>query len=241
MQKAPAEWPQTWPGELGSIAIVVPHPDDEVFAAALMLRAKRAGARVALVCATRGDRGTLHGRPAPPLEVAAHRTKELEASAANLGVDELILLDLPDGGLDASAHADVVNQSLDGLGCDAVVSYGHDGGYGHRDHVALAEIVAARDGRWFPLAFHEGLWKPFRQRMIAHAPDLIAPTAAPTTPVWQLTLDDREREAKRRSFMAHESQLTRSGTFLFAALERDILARELYGDSQRDLSQRGLG
>jgi len=118
------------------------HPDDEAYlSAGLMARMADAGRSATVVTATRGEKGTddpsRHGTTA----FAAHREQELRASLAELGVHDVRMLGLPDGGCDLVDDDEMVTA----LGTvfaetrpDAVITFGPDGITGHPDHRAVS-------------------------------------------------------------------------------------------------------
>ena len=74
------------------------HPDDpDAFAAGTVLRLTRAGARVRYVVVTSGDKGAPNDEIADPSRFIATREAEQRASAAALGVEEVIFLRHRDG------------------------------------------------------------------------------------------------------------------------------------------------
>lgn len=140
---------------------VFAHPDDEVLCAAGTLAlCARAGGRVALVCATRGELG-----PIADPALATHedlpvvRERELRASCTELGVEDVTLLGLPDAGIDwAAEDAGTLERLTDlirGRKPRVIVTFGPDGLYGHPDHVAIGELTeqarraAGSDARLF--------------------------------------------------------------------------------------------
>src|SRR3979411_2364165 len=82
------------------ILAVFAHPDDERVIGPLLSRLSRQGRETHLVIATDGSQGVRDFAhiPAGP-ELAAARTKEANCAANRLGVRQLHLLGLPDGGL----------------------------------------------------------------------------------------------------------------------------------------------
>ena len=81
------------------LLVTVAHPDDETFGTgSLIALAAERGARVTVLCATRGEAGEAHGVPADA-DLAAVREAELRAAGAVLGVDRFVLLDFGDSGM----------------------------------------------------------------------------------------------------------------------------------------------
>lgn len=129
----------------GSVLGIWAHPDDECYlSAGLMARMADAGRPVTVLTATRGERGVAGNGAAGPLEVAALREAELRASLAVLGVGDLRLLDLRDGGCvledDAAAIA-AIGSVMDAVGPEVVLTFGPDGITGHPDHRMVSRWV----------------------------------------------------------------------------------------------------
>lgn len=129
----------------GSVLVVVAHPDDESFAlGALLDRFVAQGAEVSVLCLTRGEASTLG---ADVGDLAAVRTRELEAAGAELGIRAVRLLSFPDGGL-AGLDPDVlraaVSAELDRARPDGVLVMDPvDGVTGHPDHEAASRAALA--------------------------------------------------------------------------------------------------
>src|SRR5689334_7627583 len=83
------------------------HPDDECFGTAgTMARAVASGHPVAVVCATRGEKGKIADPSLATQEtLGAVRERELRAACAAVGVSDVAFLDYVDGHL-AEAHED---------------------------------------------------------------------------------------------------------------------------------------
>src|SRR5262245_23972525 len=84
-----------------TILAVFAHPDDEsLTCGGTLARLADAGARVVLLCASRGERGSVSD---PALlagsDLAGVRTRELHDAAAILGLADVIILDHRDGNL----------------------------------------------------------------------------------------------------------------------------------------------
>lgn len=130
-----------------SVLAVVAHPDDESFALGAVLAAfADSGARVGVLCLTRGEASTLHGVPG---DLAQLRADELAAAARVLGLDAVELLAYPDGrltevGLDELAEH--VAAAARSLGVEGLVGFDLTGVTGHPDHAhATAAAVRAAE------------------------------------------------------------------------------------------------
>ena len=126
-----------------SLLAVFAHPDDESLAAGGLLSWCAArGARVSLLCLSRGEAGHGGGEG----DLGAVRALELREAAKVLGLAEYVLLSHPDGMLpwleDGELERDIATAIRDGSP-DVVVTFGEDGLYWHPDHVAVHQ--ATRD------------------------------------------------------------------------------------------------
>ena len=132
---------------------VFAHPDDESLAAGGLLSWCAAlGARVTLLCATRGENGGRHsqrGEGAAGVEtpevrdtLAVCREHELHAAARALGAHDVLLLRHEDGMLPwvdpATLEAEIV-EAVRVHRADVVVTFDTDGLYWHPDHIAIHE------------------------------------------------------------------------------------------------------
>ncbi len=140
-----------------TLLVVGAHPDDEVFFAGTLLRARAAGVAVHYVCATRGEGGTV----APNLlagheDIVALRMAELRCSAQTLGLAAVHHLGYRDSGMLGSpdnqhpaalvqAPAERVTGQLvaliRALRPQVVLTFGPYGGYGHPDHIRVHEAT----------------------------------------------------------------------------------------------------
>jgi LmbE family N-acetylglucosaminyl deacetylase len=129
------------------VLAVFAHPDDEILCGAGTLAMCVArGAHVTLVCATRGELG-----PIASPELATHETlpsvreRELRASCAKLGIEDVRFLGLPDAGVSwAAEEAGTVSNLvvlIRELKPRVIVTFGQDGLYGHFDHEAIGELT----------------------------------------------------------------------------------------------------
>jgi len=143
------------------------HPDDEAYlSAGLMLDAVRAGHRVVVTTATRGELGTADPANTPPHVVARLREQEMVRSLSAVGVTEHrwpaqgSILDgrLQDGRLaevPEEIGVELVADELRRVRPDLVVTFGPDGLTGHHDHAALSRWVT---GAWHATGCAAELW-----------------------------------------------------------------------------------
>jgi LmbE family N-acetylglucosaminyl deacetylase len=140
-------------GHSGSLAgrtilAVFAHPDDESLACGgTLARAADAGASVVLLCATRGERGSISDATlVPDGDLGRVRTRELREAAAVLGVSDVAIYDHPDGDLrwaDVPELHDEIVAAINRWHPDAVVTFDEDGLYWHLDHVGVHERTLA--------------------------------------------------------------------------------------------------
>jgi N-acetyl-1-D-myo-inositol-2-amino-2-deoxy-alpha-D-glucopyranoside deacetylase len=127
-----------------TVLAVFAHPDDESLACGgTLARLADAGARVVLLCASRGEAGSISD-PAlvPDGDLGQVRVRELRDAAAVLGVAEVTVLDHPDGDLRwyhvPELHAEIVG-AIQRCRPDAVITFAEDGLYWHLDHIGVHE------------------------------------------------------------------------------------------------------
>ena len=135
------------------LVAVVAHPDDESFGCgSLIAQSSLAGARVTVICATRGEAGERRpDRTTDAWPIGLLRETELCQSALVLGVDEVMFLDLADSGfsgdpppnalisMPADRLAGRLRDQLTDLRPDIVLTL--DGSDGHRDHIHLSNTL----------------------------------------------------------------------------------------------------
>ena len=125
-----------------TIVVVLAHPDDEALACGgTLARAVDAGAHVVLVCASRGELGSVSDPAlAPGGDLASARARELTASARTLGATEVVQLAHPDGYLRWTDGLDEdISAALERCSPDAVITFDSDGLYWHGDHIGVHE------------------------------------------------------------------------------------------------------
>lgn len=125
-----------------TILAVFAHPDDESLACGgTLARLADLGARIVLLCASRGERGGATG-PVRNDELGRQRISELSEAASALGVRDVVLMDHPDGELrweDVPLfHAEIV-AAVRRFQPACVITFGADGLYWHVDHIGVHE------------------------------------------------------------------------------------------------------
>jgi len=127
-----------------TVLAVFAHPDDESLACGgTLARLADAGARVVLICGSRGESGSVSDPSLVASEdLGAVRTRELTDAARVLGITDLIVLAHPDGDLRwddvPEFHQEIVN-TIASYKPDAVITFAEDGLYWHLDHIGVHE------------------------------------------------------------------------------------------------------
>lgn len=166
--------------ERPALLAVLAHPDDESFGmgGTLALYAKR-GARVDLICATRGEAGEVDEDHLQGYEnIAQRREAELLCAAAKLGLNEVIFMGYRDSGMPGSPDNDnpaslfqapmteVVERiasDIRRLRPDVLITFDPIGGYRHPDHIKIHQAtVRAFDLAADPLYKEENGLPPHR-------------------------------------------------------------------------------
>ncbi|HEU4698926.1 MAG TPA: PIG-L deacetylase family protein [Gemmatimonadales bacterium] len=227
-------------GTMRSLLCVFAHPDDEsFFSAGTIRRAADAGVRVALCCATRGQRGTTGHPPLATIEaLPAVREAELREAARAAGVAELVVLDYEDQHL-AEAPPEAIRATLVALvrrtRPQVVVTFDPNGGNLHPDHVAISRftldaVTAAADPRALP-----GCGAPHRaDRVVWVGP--VAPweetdrARLAARPGVDFLVDTAAQvAAKAAALAAHRTQRAGIDRLFLARPDRDaVLASETY-------------
>jgi LmbE family N-acetylglucosaminyl deacetylase len=129
---------------------ILAHPDDETLGVGGMLAmyAEDPDVETHLVVATRGEYGWWGDEKdfPGPQALGAVREAELREAAAVLGVEDVQFLDYIDGHVDEADPGTVVAQMashIRRLRPEVVVTFPHDGIYGHPDHIAVCQVATA--------------------------------------------------------------------------------------------------
>lgn len=141
------------------------HPDDEAMGMGGTLAKYAAeGVETHLVCASRGEVGWFgpeEQNPGPE-RLGQLRTQELQNAVNTLGMKSLSFLNYIDGQVDQASPVEAIAKivtHIRRIQPQVVVTFPHDGNYGHPDHIAVgqftnAAIVCAADSSYKDL---EGL------------------------------------------------------------------------------------
>jgi LmbE family N-acetylglucosaminyl deacetylase len=227
------------------------HPDDEGQIAGIMAKYASQGTDVYLVSATRGELGTttdlslLEGKT-----LAQLREEELRCVCRVLGVKSLRFLGYQEGSFHMANPGEVIGKIVDIIRefiPHVIITFGPEGVYGHRDHVAIGRSVTAAfhachernlsRGLQFSMklyytAYPRSLFDRLRNQGIEFNIEIDetihrisgVPDKKITTVIDVADFQDRKREA----FLCHRSQ-ARAGDFRSMIMEgklRDLLVTE---------------
>ncbi len=165
------------------ILAVLAHPDDESFGMGGTLAFyARQGVETYLVCATRGEAGTVDEEHLRGFkDVAELRTEELRRAAQVLGLKGVFFLGYRDSGMagaEENKHPDAqINHSIDEvagrivkyireLKPDIVLTFDPIGGYKHPDHIHVHHATTLAFERADDASFHPEAGAPFKPRAL---------------------------------------------------------------------------
>jgi len=194
------------------------HPDDETYlSAGLMGRWSDAGASVSNVTATLGELGFPDTDRRTLAQRRVTRAAELQDALAVVGVSELRVLGLPDGGCAEAPRADLVAAIaavIEEVRPSLIVTFGPDGITGHADHVAVG---AATTAAWQHVGHGDLLYATKTRRHLDEFATLhrelsvfeVEPEGTTESDIaLRCHLEGGEIERKRRALAAHASQTT---------------------------------
>ncbi len=205
-------------GQAKTLVAVFAHPDDESAAGPILARYAREGAQVSLVIATDGAAGTQQTTIARGPDLAQARAEEARCASAALGIRPPVLLGFPDGQLGTYADEPIrlfrltqrLQEELQRLHPDALITWGPDGGSGHPDHRLVSALVTqlVRTGapgvpeRLFYVSLPAEAMRALNPAR--GAPPLLIPQAKYFTTRVPVTTADLD--AGRRSLACHKTQ-----------------------------------
>jgi LmbE family N-acetylglucosaminyl deacetylase len=195
------------------ILAVFAHPDDERIIGPLFSKLAREGRETYLVIATDGSKGVRDFAhiPAGPA-LAAARAKEATCAANRLGVRQLRILGLPDGGLASFEQLGKLRSSLaaiiDSIKPAAIITIGPDGGTGHPDHRLVGNVatqIVQSDARYAAIDLLYASLPSERLRTAPKAEPTINGTAEALLTV-RVPFEPRDLAAGREEFACHRTQ-----------------------------------
>ena len=136
-------------GVAKTLVAVFAHPDDEGAAGPVLARYARQGAQVYLIVATDGAQGGAHTSIPRGAELARVRGEEARCATDALGIHPPILLGFPDAELGTYMDDKArlfrltarIQEELQRIRADALITWGPDGATGHPDHRLVSSIV----------------------------------------------------------------------------------------------------
>ncbi|HEY7566642.1 MAG TPA: PIG-L family deacetylase [Gemmatimonadaceae bacterium] len=209
--------PASAQGAAKVLVLVVAHGDDETPAGPVLARYAREGVQVHMIIATDGSQGGAHTTIPRGPELARLRSEEARCATKALGMRPPILLDFPDAQLGNYAEdpsrlyrlTQRVQEELQRLRPDAIITWGPDGGTGHPDHRLVSNIVTqlVRAGapgvpeRLFYAVIPVEGFAPVNPR---GAPPFLVPQAKYLSV--RIAFTPADLEAARRSMSCHRTQ-----------------------------------
>ena len=195
------------------IVAVFAHPDDERIIGPLLSRLARERRETHLVIATDGSKGVRDFANIPAgAELAAARAKEASCAANRLGVRQLHLLGLPDGGL---ASFEVLGKLRSGLAAiidslkpAVIITFGPEGGTGHPDHRLVGDVttqIVQSDARYANIDLLYASLPSERLRTAPRANPTVNGVAQAVLTV-RVPFEQRDLVAGREEFACHRTQ-----------------------------------
>lgn len=197
------------------VLAVFAHPDDERVVGPLLARLAREGRETHLVIATDGSQGVRDYAkiPAGP-ELAAARAKEAACAAERLGVRQLHILGLPDGGLASFEVLGRLRSALtaviDSIGPAVILTFGPEGGTGHPDHRLVGDVtsqIVQADARYANVDLLYASLPTERLRTAPKANPTVNGMAEALLTV-RVPFEAQDLAAGRAEFACHRSQYT---------------------------------
>ena len=197
------------------VVAVFAHADDERVIAPLLAKLAREGRETHLVIATDGAKGIRDFARIPAgAELAAARAKEASCAANRLGVRQLHLLGLPDGGLASFDALGKLRSALvaiiDSLSPAVIITFGPEGGTGHPDHRLVGDVmteIVQRDARHANIDLLYASLPTERLRTAPPAKPGVAGMAEALLTV-RVPFEERDLAAQREEYACHRTQYT---------------------------------
>ena len=197
------------------VLAVFAHPDDERVIGPLLSRLSRGGREVHLVIATDGSKGVRdHAGIAAGPPLAAARKLEAECAAKRLGVRELHLLGLEDGGLASFENLGRLRTELakiiDSVRPAVIITFGPEGGTGHPDHRLVGNIttqIVQSDARYAAIPLLYASLPATRLRAAPQSTPSVNGVADDLLTV-RVPFENQDLVAGQESFACHRTQYT---------------------------------
>jgi LmbE family N-acetylglucosaminyl deacetylase len=243
--------PDVGAGGIGTLLGVWAHPDDEAYlSSGLMAQVRRAGGRVVVATATRGEHGTDDPETWPPELLAVHREQELRESLAIVGVHEHHWLPHRDGELAsiplATGAAGLV-PILEDVRPDTIVTFGPDGMTGHDDHRTISgwateawRLTGCRGDLWYATLtpeFHDE-WGRLNDEVGLWFEGSRPPSTPRSALAAHVHLTDRWLTQKHRALQAHASQTRPLESLVGSTVYRNWWADESFVAAPREAPER---
>lgn len=208
---------------LGKILSIWAHPDDESFVAAgLLASAVKNGQNVMCITATKGEKGVQDESRWPAAQLPDIRTKELNASLTELGIEQHFWLGYIDGECDRVPTGEAVQKIkalMDTYEPDTILTFGPEGLTGHPDHQTmniwvkeLATTLAKKPEVYYPVYTpeqYEHYLVPLDEKLNMFFNIDKPPLVAMPDCAIALTLPNELLEQKWRALAAQPSQMER--------------------------------
>jgi len=215
-----------------TLVAVFAHPDDEGVAAPVLARYAREGVQVYLFVVTDGAAGGQQTSIASGLELAKVRAEEAQCATDALGIRPPILLGFPDGQLGTYAQDPVrlfkvaqrLQEELQKVRPDALITWGADGGSGHPDHRLVSAVVTQLVRAGAPGVPDRLFYASFPADVMRAAnpsrgePPMLIPQAKHLTT--RIAVTPRDLDAAERSLSCHKSQFPADAMTRLAAAGR---------------------
>jgi LmbE family N-acetylglucosaminyl deacetylase len=197
------------------VLAVFAHPDDERVIGPLLSKLAREGRETHLVIATDGAKGVTDFAKIPAgARLAAARTKEAQCAANRLGVRQLHILGLPDGGLASFEELAKLRSGLariiDSLKPAVIITFGPEGGTGHPDHRLVGNVttqIIESDSRYSNIDLLYASLPTERLRTAPKAQPTVNGMAQSVLTV-RVPFEPRDLVAGREEFACHRTQYT---------------------------------
>lgn len=203
MSESAAVLPDLDTTDIAKVLVVVAHPDDAEYGLSCAVNEwTRAGVEVSYLLITHGEAGI---RSLDPEECGPLRAEEQRRACESVGVDNLTILDHPDGQLEygLDLRRDIASHIRE-IQPDTVITANFEleayGSFNQADHrvtgLAVVDAIRDADKPWVSTYLDQPAWKVTRLLV-----------AAPGEPTHRMRVDDEAVRAGIESLSRHERYL----------------------------------